>query len=64
MRSAGSAGAAGPATGEVVEVLIGFLGGVGARRSENEKRPGLLGPGASVAACAQPAVTDTGSRWP
>jgi hypothetical protein len=35
---------------------------VAVRTPETKNAPGLFGPGASVAAVAQPAVTDTGSR--
>jgi hypothetical protein len=54
----------------VVEVVRVLIGAVLRRRwwpsepGEMKNAPGLFGPGASVAACAQPAVTDTGSRWP
>ena len=53
----------GGGAGEAVTVLIGCPSGCGGRRTPGtRKRPGLFGPGASVAAVAQPAVTDTGSR--
>jgi hypothetical protein len=45
-----------------VGVLMGMSFGRGRRTPETKNAPGLFGPGASVAAVAQPAVTDTGSR--